>query len=286
MRPLYRTLLLTGLLLILIGFFVSIGAFFGGASISHMQNAIRDGYRETNYHNTQEEGEWTDDIEENNLNDIIVFDKGTSISSIDISLSLAEVIIEKGSSFEIRTKDIPENEIRTSLSSGGNLRISNKDTNKLSAIFGARWINRNPQVIISLPDDLVLSNLSVAIGAGRFSSKEIDVKAEKARLEVGAGEIVFKNLHTKKLTADCGMGSIVLSGRIRGVSLLECGMGSINASIEGNRNEYSYNASVGLGNVRVNDEEISGFGNNRGVKKLDNHLDIECGMGDVRVTIE
>ena len=107
------------------------------------------------------------------MNDIIVFDKGTSISSIDISLSLAEVIIEKGSSFEIRTKDIPENEIRTSLSSGGNLRISNKDTNKLSAIFGARWINRNPQVIISLPDDLVLSNLSVAIGAGRFSSKEI-----------------------------------------------------------------------------------------------------------------
>ncbi len=285
MKPLYRTLLITGFLLILIGFFMSIGAFFGGASISTIQRSFRNGYIDRNDESSFNNGEWTDGKQENAMNDIVV-NKDASIKSIDISLSLAEVIIERGSVFEIKTHDIPENEIRTSISSGGDLRISNQDSSRLSTIFGTRWINRNPQIIITLPDDLDLSNISVVIGAGRFTSTDIQVKAEKAKLEVGAGEIIFKNLHTNKMTADCGMGSLVVSGRLRGSNILECGMGSISVHIDGDRKDYSYNANVGLGNVRVNDEEISGFGNNRGGKKLDNHINIECGMGDVKVIIE
>jgi len=286
MRPIYRTLLLVGLLLILIGFFVSIGAFFGGASISGIQRNIRDGYTMSANSKQEKTEDWTDNGDESFMNDVTVFNKGEKISSIDISLSLAAVIITKGTSFEIQTYDIPANEIRTNLSSDGKLRISNKDVNKLSTIFGGRWMNRDPRIVITLPNDLELSNLSVEIGAGSFSSKEITVQADKARLEVGAGEIVFQNLNTNKMTAECGMGSIIVSGKIRGSSQFECGMGSISAKIYGDRDSYSFNASVGLGNVRVNNEEISGFGNSRGSKRLSNHIEIDCGMGDVRVTIE
>lgn len=286
MRPVYRTFLIVGLLLMLVGFFISLGAFFGGASFSFMRNTIGETYKGRSYDEHNSSGGWNDNTEEEAVNDIIVFEKGSSIKSLDISLSLAEVIIERGGSFEIKTRDIPEREIRTSMSSDGALRISNKDSASLGSIFGTRWINRNPQIIISLPEDLELSNLSIAIGAGRFISKDISIQADKARLEVGAGEMVINNLHSKKLTAECGMGSLTLSGRITGPSVFDCGMGSITAVIQGNKNDYSYSASVGLGNIRVNNEQISGFGSNKSSKKLQNHIDIECGMGDVKITIE
>ncbi len=287
MRPLYRTLLITGLLLVLTGFFISIGAFFGGASIHSIQQSFQNTYQSSRYKDTgsDSEGGWSGS-QEDSMNDVVAFDNNKEIHSIDISLSMAQVILEKGSSFEIRTSDIPEDEVRTSFSSDGKLRISNNDSNKIGSIFGQRWVNRDPKIIITLPGDLSLDYLSIEIGAGSFISDQIDIQTDKARLKVGAGEIKFLNIHTEKLTADCGMGSLVMSGRIRGPSIFDCGMGSMNVSIEGDRSDYSYSAHVGLGNVRVNDEEISGFGNSTGSKKLSNHLDIECGMGDVKITIK
>ncbi len=276
MKPIYKSLLLAGLLLILIGLCVSVGAFFGGASFTNVQKYYRDGYTKN---------DWSDNGEDEVMNDSIVFDK-SELTSIDISLELADVTVTKGSSFEIQTYDIPVNEIQTSLSNDGTLIISNRDMNQMHSIFNGRWTNRNPRIVITLPNDLELTNFNLKIGAGRFSSKEITIQADKASLEVGAGEIVFQNLNTERMTAHCGMGSLTISGKIKGSTKLECGMGSVSVRIDGDIDEYSYNASVGLGNVKINNDEISGFGNKEGSKRLSNHIDIDCGMGNVKVIIE
>lgn len=268
MKRSYRTVLLIGLLLIIIGFIISMGAFIGGGSIGTFRNRFQS-------------ADWRE-----NMNNIILTNQREKITSIDINLALAEVIIEKGNTFEIKTYDIPENEIFSSLNTDGKLLISNETSTTFRSFFRTRWINKNPQVIITLPKDLSLESLKVKIGAGSFNCKQISVETKEAALEVGAGELIFKNLSTQRLSVDCGMGSVVLAGMLKGPSIIECGMGSVKLFIEGNRSDYSYTGNVGLGNISVNSEQISGIGKNTSSQKKNNHLEIECGMGDVTVIIE
>ena len=84
----------------------------------------------------------------------------------------------------------------------------------------------------------------------------------------------------------CGMGNLELTGSASGRSDIDCGMGNVELHLAGDRNEYSYDVKVGLGEFRFNDEKKSGVCQNVGGKRLANHFSVNCGMGCVKITTE
>ena len=67
---------------------------------------------------------------------------------------------------------------------------------------------------------------------------------------------------------------------------LDCGMGEIAASLVA-PSEYGYRVKVGMGDVRVGDNQFGGMGGTYKVNTgAENFFDINCGMGAVKVLFE
>ena len=81
----------------------------------------------------------------------------------------------------------------------------------------------------------------------------------------------------------CGMGNLNLEGTMKGKSNIDCGMGAIKLELKGNSSDYSYDAKVGLGDFKFNDEKRSGVCQVYAGTRKENHFSVNCGMGSVNI---
>ena len=140
--------------------------------------------------------------------------------------------------------------------------------------------------IISIPEGAKLDRFKAAIGAGNFITKDISVSFEKGHIDVGAGNFVLKKIEGKDLNMRCGMGNLNLEGSIKGISNIDCGMGAIKLNLTGNTEDYSYDAKVGLGDFKFNDEKRSGVCQVYASSRKQNHFSVNCGMGSVNISMK
>ena len=105
------------------------------------------------------------------------------------------VLVEEGDEFNVEQKNMGTNKVDIKISKDGVLSITNKDN--LIGIFSGISFRKNsfcPTVIITLPRNLFLENLIVDMGGGSFEARTINLTSKSARLTVGAGQIVLKDL--------------------------------------------------------------------------------------------
>ena len=62
-------------------------------------------------------------------------------------------------------------------------------------------------------------------------------------------------------------------------------MGNVSLDLNGDPKSYSYDAKVGLGDFRFNDEKKSGVCKVYNNQKKENHFSVNCGMGSVTIRI-
>ena len=214
--------------------------------------------------------------------------KTPDVKSVEFSFGAAEVVIIPGKKFSVETRGIARDNLLCRIDGEKTLVV--KNLNKLS---GFNFFNHHdrpgrmvPRILISIPEGAKLDRFKAAIGAGNFITKDISVSFEKGHIDVGAGNFVLKKIEGKDLNMRCGMGNLNLEGSIKGISNIDCGMGAIKLNLTGNVEDYSYDAKVGLGDFKFNDEKRSGVCQVYASSRKQNHFSVNCGMGSVNISMK
>lgn len=212
------------------------------------------------------------------------FDKN-AVKNVSFNFGAAQVVAISGSKFSFETRGISKDAFNCSINSEGTLIVNNEKRINLNFFSHQRNVRVVPKILVTIPDGFYVEKLKINVGAGSFETKNINLKFEKATISLGAGNLVLNNLYGGSANISCGMGNFQLSGTLSGKTNIDCGMGAVKLNLSGNSSEYSYDAKVGLGDFRFNEEKRSGVGQVKNSVK-DNNFSVNCGMGSVVIEMK
>lgn len=208
----------------------------------------------------------------------------SEVRSLDLSIAMAEVVVISGENYKVESRGFEPGDLNCSVSPYGTLLIENKRKMPLTRFFergtGKNW---HPRLLVTVPANAKIDTLKVRIGAGSLVTKEVNVEANRACFDVGAGNMVLNRIESGRSDIRCGMGNLEITGKLTSLCKVDCGMGSVKIKIAGNAEEYSYDSKVGLGEVVFNKEKKAGVAENASTSKKENHFSINCGMGAVHI---
>ncbi len=228
------------------------------------------------------------------------------VQKIDMNIGYGEVDIMEGDTFSIEADHLWDD--MESYVSDGTWYIEQESDSHLR-IFGVnvslgsfgRWDDDfTPKITITVPEGFEAESFILNIGAGsveveaiRAMEGEFTVEAgrlvinelsipNKSTYDVGAGEMILKDVSLKDITMDSGVGSVVIEGDIFGDNDITCGVGSIELDLNGDENDYSYDISSGIGNVEIDGRTYHSV-DQRIDNGADNYLRLDCGIGHISV---
>ena len=213
------------------------------------------------------------------------FDKN-KVRNISMDFGAAEVALIEGSKYSIETRGISEETMNCYLNKEGTLVVSNTRRVNLNFWSHDRRSRIVPRILVTVPANASIEKFRIAIGAGKLNSRTLSLHCESGSLDVGAGNLVLDGIYGGKLDMRCSMGNLELKGTITGKVNLDCGMGNVNLDLNGDISQYSYDAKVGLGDFKINNEKKSGVCQIYNNEKKQNHFSVNCGMGSVHINIK
>lgn len=210
----------------------------------------------------------------------------SKVNSLYLNIGAADVVIISSKKFTIETRGIQKDAMNCFLSSDGNLTVSNSRRININFWSHDRKLRIVPRMLIGIPDSVVLKKVNISVGAGNFRTKDALINFEAANISVGAGNLVLKKAIGGSVNLRCGMGNLEYFGLIKGKSNVDCGMGNVKIILDASPDEYSYDAKVGLGDLKFHNEKKSGVCQILNNERKQNHVSINCGMGNVCVKFE
>lgn len=134
-------------------------------------------------------------------------------------------------------------------------------------------------VIVTIPEGFTAQRARVRLGAGNLLIK--DLSAHDMTIEVSLGNIEAQRLYSDNAEIRCGVGRIKAAGSMRGDVKIQCGMGDAVLSLTNKSEEYNISTKVALGRVSINSNDIrEGYIHNANALY---NMNIKCGMGNVIV---
>ena len=213
------------------------------------------------------------------------FDK-SKVKNIEFSFGAAEVVVIAGDTYSVETRGILKENLLCRVDTEGTFVVKNlKKLNGLNFWSHERVSRIVPRILITLPAIAKVEKFSTAIGAGSLEARNVNISCNRGKIDVGAGNCVFKNLAAGNMNIRCGMGNIKIEGSIVGKNNIDCGMGCVKLELSGSPSDYSYDAKVGLGDFKFNKERKSGVCQSYSDVRKDNHFSVNCGMGTVNISI-
>lgn len=227
---------------------------------------------------------WEEDWKNGTLEIRKVFrENNVMIHSLNIDIGMADAIIKEGDEFALDLSCYPNGDCREEVRDGV-WKIKDRGYRDLFMLSNITNIFSERKIIIIIPRGYHFKDVKIKLGAGKLVGRGI--LADASTLDLGAGEIVLADYYSGAAKIKCGMGKIMLEGQMRGRCKLDCGMGEIAASLVA-PSEYGYRVKVGMGDVRVGDNQFGGMGGTYKVNTgAENFFDINCGMGAVKVLFE
>jgi len=213
------------------------------------------------------------------------FDK-SKIKSAEFTFGGAEVVLVTGKTYSVESRGILKENLLCRVDTEGTLVVKNlKKLNGLNFWNHERVSRIVPRILITVPASCQLEKLNIAVGAGSFESRAVNIFCDKGKIDIGAGNCVFKDIDAKNMNIRCGMGNVKLEGKLTGVNNIDCGMGCVKLELSGNPEDYSYDAKVGLGDFKFNKEKKSGVCQSFSDVRKSNHFSVNCGMGTVNISV-
>lgn len=212
---------------------------------------------------------------------------------------------------------------RYRIKDGNTLCLTHKDMkyDDLGRLWSGSHPKGNTKIYLYLPKEIVLDEISIDFGAGILESeylraREIEINAGAADcrfdgleasdsidIAMGAGKVTLDQLIAREMDldiavgelrlsgmnvsqeaqVDVSMGNAVISGVFSGEMDVECSTGNLDITLEGIVTDYNYELECGMGNVKIDATDYSGWADNEINYGSRNILDITCGMGNVNV---
>lgn len=222
----------------------------------------------------------TDKLEEININ--------SDAKIIEIDINSSHLTIKTGDVLKVLTnnKDIVIRE------EDNKLFIEEEDDNWFS--FG----NDDSNLVIYIPDDLILEEAAINTGAGKIEIDKLSTKKlyfdlgagnvivdklevlDEAEIDGGTGKIEIKKGLINNLDLDMGVGNLTLTSYLLGTNDISAGIGSIELNLIGTYDEYRILANKGIGSIKLDGNSIDsdtyyGTGNNQ--------INIDGGVGSIDI---
>ena len=213
-----------------------------------------------------------------------LFDEDFSFQSQDIKrinfdLKNVDLTIEENNS---------DDQVRIQIENSGKNDISVKNNNGTLEIKDHRSkigkTTKNIDVALDIPADLELEDVLVELGVGDVEIEKLLVKYT-LNMKLGTGDVEIEHLSAGTLDVSCGVGNLEIEKlRLEGSASIEGGVGDTRIGMLANENDFNYEISTGVGDVRIFDSEFRGLG---GAKKISNGSDkeivIHSGVGDMEI---
>ena len=207
------------------------------------------------------------------------------VHNLSMDFGAAEVALIEGDKYSIETRGLPEESLNCYLNKEGTLVVSNTRRFNLNFWSHDRRSRIVPRILVTIPGSASVEKLRISVGAGKLVSRKLSLNCHSGNLNVGAGNLVVDGIFGGKIDMRCGMGNLEFTGSVTGTVNLDCGMGNANLNLKGDPARYSYDAKVGLGDFRFNNEKKSGVCQIYNNQKLENHFSVNVGMGSVSIKI-
>ena len=250
-----------------------------GPEVNFTMGSEDSGERETE---RKRESEQTRDPEQTGFQSLLAIparDDGMhSISELIVGAGACAAVIRSGNDFGLETEGYQEGDIISEVSGGIWTVRDIADKNILR--IGRNTFSKR-KMIITIPQGYHFDKVKLNIGAGTLTGAGIT--AGESTLSVGAGQVTMKDFISYASKITCGMGEIVVRGELYGKCSVDCGMGSVRLYIK-EPEHYGYRTSVGMGEVRIGDNRLSGIGGSQTMNAGDsNFYKVSCSMGMVSV---
>lgn len=161
--------------------------------------------------------------------------------------------------------------------------------------------NDNVTVCINIPSGTVFNEVSVELGAGDIYIEELSCQhlelevgacdtvinslyvSGEADINGGAGDITINDGEISNLELKIGVGNLELKSELKGESNMEFGVGNANITLLGEKSDYSFEISKGIGEllvdgVAINEDSDYGSGKSK--------VEIDSGIGDTKILFE
>ena len=210
------------------------------------------------------------------------------IHSLDVDVTGIEVLVRESGdeNLRIQTDGMPQ-KVKDELSiysDDGELEIELDPKRVLK-----NWLKNAGDVgtlIIELPKDDTLEEISIAVGEGVLTAERIDAK--ELDIKVGAGAAAVEQVSAQKINVGCGAGEVELAGTVYEEMEIECGVGAVTFHDSGKESDYDYKISCGIGQLQIGESVYRGVGHQQKIESAygDKKMEIECGIGEVNVTFQ
>ena len=213
----------------------------------------------------------------------------TEVSTLKIDLAYTNLYIKTGEKFEVQTN----NAKITFENNNGSVKIKEENGDWLNSK------NIESNLIVYIPENMLeIDEINIDAGAGKINIEKLNTKG--LELELGAGEVYIENLavsvktkidggvgktelkqcELNNLKAELGMGEFKFSGKLTGNSEIDSGIGATNIDLIGEKENYTINASKGLGNITLDGQKIEA---DRNYGTGENYLYIDGGIGEIKI---
>lgn len=195
---------------------------------------------------------------------------GDKVVNLDLDLQSGNLRIEMGETFLVRdTRSRPFN-----ASVQGNTFIL--DTSR------RMMMNRNSNIILTLPRNIDFENVKINIGGGTLEMS--DLAADTMHLSVGGGKISVRDITARALSLECGAGEIDLTGNVSETFDIDQGVGQTSVLLDGSEKDFNYEVTYAVGRVRIGEREYSGISGSGNINNnTDKNMTINLSVGNLDV---
>ncbi len=203
------------------------------------------------------------------------------IKELDINIDVAQVFIMPGEGFTVRAENTEDMYIKSVLEKDGTLEIKDE---RYKEWFNVNPIN-HPKVYITIPEGMRLNAVDIETDVGALEAKNVSFSTLKLDVKTDVGSIDIAGITSSETDAEVAVGSIELQGTFSGKTELTCKVGSIKLTSTGNIADWSFESETTLGSIEINDNSMTGLGKQSSTSKKNNHLELSCDLGSIKVAI-
>lgn len=210
------------------------------------------------------------------------------ITALDIEVKHINLVIKNGDTFRYETN----NDNITYRQERNELKIEERSRGLFNDIedtlviyipenFNLSKINIEAGASKVEIENLAANNLDLELGAGEATVSNLNITGH-CKLEGGAGRVSIFNGNINNLDLDMGMGEVNINALITGNSDIDAGIGTLNLNLQGSKADYRIRLDKGVGNIRINGENISNgstYGEGANIIKIDD------GIGNINITV-
>ncbi len=203
------------------------------------------------------------------------------VKELDIDIDVAAVYITSGEKFTVRAENTEDMYIKSVLEKDGTLEIKDERYKE--------WFERNPinhpKVYITIPANKKFDSIDIETDVGLVEGKGLSIVTKKLDTSSDVGSIELEGITSSETEAEVAVGSIDLQGAFSGSTELTCSVGSIKLTSSGDISDWSYKAKTTLGSIQINENKMTGLGEQTSPSKKNNHFDLQCDLGSIEIIV-